>query len=726
MFTRTVRTRLRRAAMLGLAVTALVVWDLHTNLAQTLFVGPALSQTGDDPLQMQGLPILRPGTLTLGEGRPTVAVAASIDDLPQPASIDAELSFAQVDAIVRRALDLDRSARSIRDVIDADDWVVIKVNSVTNRGRLDQKSSGSGYFFGNFEHPGQITDLRVVKSVIAYLIEHVGPRRITIAEGGAESPRRGERGFPDGLQDDAWSVTYPEFDDLSYIGILEHFGGLGVATEVDTSDLNYAPYRLEPVPGGAIQRLGVTRLQYEGAQFGFHVAGTGSFRDVGYHMPEPILDADKVISMPAMKTTIYGTTLAIKNYVGTLASAAYGDGTSKREHYQNNPEHGYVDLFSYNPPAYTVIEGFWGTEGDGPQWGRNVNHNVVVASADPLAAEAIANVTMGFNPLDLEALYLAAAKGYGTLDPQRIRVVGRAPESVQRNFTKSRGGGRNGFFYGRGIRRWLVAGPFDGNDIAIEHLPGEAELRPQEGGAAGAGAWVRAEHLGYTAERLDLGQINGTEIGKSNYAFTLVHSARDQEGFLWLGFDEHLKVWLNGETVFAKATNTAFALAGHKVPIRLRRGENRLLFKVGNRAGATYLAAHVVDLDGDRLPGIQFALPGEGVTAVTSNQTAAAPESHALLGNYPNPFNPTTHLRFAVAGPAALRIDVYDVAGQRVRQLVSGTAAAGEHEVVWDGRDDSGVNVASGIYWAVMEAWGTAGPGAAGVARQAHAMALIR
>lgn len=136
-----------------------------------------------------------------------------------------------------------------------------------------------------------------------------------------------------------------------------------------------------------MQRLGVQRLNYPGAQFGFHEEGTGSFRTEGYFMPEPILDADKVISIAAMKTTIYGTTLGIKNYVGTLASGAYGDGTSKRQHYQNNPEHGYVDLFSYNPAAYTLLEGFWSTEGDGPQTGQNLQHNVVVAGGDPLATK---------------------------------------------------------------------------------------------------------------------------------------------------------------------------------------------------------------------------------------------------------------------------------------------------------------------------------------------------
>ena len=375
------KRKLANSALL-LLIGALIGWDIYAHQAQTFFVGTAGSvQQAQEPLQVEGLPLLRPGTLTLGEGHPTVAVATSSDsELAAPVALNASLSFAQVDAIVRRALDLDQSERSIRVVVEPSDWVVVKVNIVTNRG-----NPTSAYYHNGIEHPGQITDLRVVKSVINYLIEQVGPRRITIAEGGAESPRKGEPGFPTNAEEDGWSATYPEFDDLSYIKMLEEFATLGVSTVVDTSDLNYAPFRLAPVPGGTIQRLGVTRLRYPGAQFGFHIEGTGSFRKEGYFMPEPILDADKVISIAAMKTTIYGTTLGIKNYVGTLASGAYGDGTSKRQHYQNNPEHGYVDLFSYNPAAYTVIEGFWGTEGDGPQWGQNVQHNVVVAGGDPVA-----------------------------------------------------------------------------------------------------------------------------------------------------------------------------------------------------------------------------------------------------------------------------------------------------------------------------------------------------
>jgi len=695
------KRKLANSALL-LLIGALIGWDIYAHQAQTFFVGTAGSvQQAQEPLQIEGLPLLRPGTLTLGEGHPTVAVATSSDsELATPAALNASLSFAQVDAIVRRALDLDQSERSIRAVVEPSDWVVVKVNIVTNRG-----NPSSAYYHNGIEHPGQITDLRVVKSVISYLIEQVGPRRITIAEGGAESPRKGEPGFPTNAEEDGWSATYPEFDDLSYIKMLEKFATMGISTVVDTSDLNYAPFRLAPVPGGAIQRLGVTRLRYPGAQFGFHVEGTGSFRKEGYFMPEPILDADKVISIAAMKTTIYGTTLGIKNYVGTLASEAYGDGTSKRQHYQNNPEHGYVDLFAYNPAAYTVIEGFWGTEGDGPQWGQNVQHNVVVAGGDPLATEAVANVVMGFNPLDLEHLYLAATKGFGTFDLNRIQVEGRAPASVQRNFVKSRGGSRQGAFYGRGIRRWLVAGPFpNSSDIGSEPLPNEAQLYPREGEPAGDVVWTQVEHLGYTAEILPLGDLNGRGRDIANYAFTLVRAQQTQEGFLWLSYDGTAKVWLNGEVIYEDTSRRNFRLADLHVPIRLVQGENRLLFKIGSSAGNTMLAAHVVDQDGDRLPGIEFLLPGEIFTAVEESAVSQPlPEAPALLENYPNPFNPITRIRFALpqAGPA--KLDIYNAAGQWICTLVEGDVASGYHEVMWDARNASGFNVASGTYFAVLK-----------------------
>jgi hypothetical protein len=74
------------------------------------------------------------------------------------------------------------------------------------------------------------------------------------------------------------------------------------------------------------------------------------------------------------------------------------------------------------------------------------------------------------------------------------------------------------------------------------------------------------------------------------------------------------------------------------------------------------------------------------------------PIAFSLHQNVPNPFNPRTTLRFSVPEASAVRLAVYDVNGRMVRTLISGERAAGMHEVTWDGTDDVGRAVASGVY----------------------------
>ena len=76
----------------------------------------------------------------------------------------------------------------------------------------------------------------------------------------------------------------------------------------------------------------------------------------------------------------------------------------------------------------------------------------------------------------------------------------------------------------------------------------------------------------------------------------------------------------------------------------------------------------------------------------------ATPARFALGQNRPNPFNPTTTVRFSLAVGAATRLTIFDVSGRAVRSLVNGVLPAGEHAILWDGRDDVGRSVPSGIY----------------------------
>ncbi len=81
----------------------------------------------------------------------------------------------------------------------------------------------------------------------------------------------------------------------------------------------------------------------------------------------------------------------------------------------------------------------------------------------------------------------------------------------------------------------------------------------------------------------------------------------------------------------------------------------------------------------------------------------ARPETFTLFQNHPNPFNPQTTIRYAVgadAGASAVvRLRVFNLRGQLVRVLVDASEASGRKSVLWDGRDDFGHEVASGLYF---------------------------
>lgn len=76
-----------------------------------------------------------------------------------------------------------------------------------------------------------------------------------------------------------------------------------------------------------------------------------------------------------------------------------------------------------------------------------------------------------------------------------------------------------------------------------------------------------------------------------------------------------------------------------------------------------------------------------------------APRPTALLANVPNPFNPSTRLRFRLERAGDARLGLFDARGRQVRSFEITGLAAGEHEVVWDGRDDAGGVQASGVYY---------------------------
>ena len=70
-----------------------------------------------------------------------------------------------------------------------------------------------------------------------------------------------------------------------------------------------------------------------------------------------------------------------------------------------------------------------------------------------------------------------------------------------------------------------------------------------------------------------------------------------------------------------------------------------------------------------------------------------------LLGNYPNPFNPETTIKYNLQNNADVTLEIYNIKGQLVRTLVNNSQEAGSHNIVWNGKDSNGNSVSSGIYF---------------------------
>jgi len=70
----------------------------------------------------------------------------------------------------------------------------------------------------------------------------------------------------------------------------------------------------------------------------------------------------------------------------------------------------------------------------------------------------------------------------------------------------------------------------------------------------------------------------------------------------------------------------------------------------------------------------------------------------ALLPNRPNPFNPRTTLHYRVARTSRIVLEIFDSRGRRVRTLDQGVRSGGDHTTIWDGRNEQGHGLASGVY----------------------------
>jgi len=184
---------------------------------------------------------------------------------------------------------------------------------------------------------------------------------------------------------------------------------------------------------------------------------------------------------------------------------------------------------------------------------------------------------------------------------------------------------------------------------------------------------------------------NATLIDNPTYVFPVSHV-----------IDVHKQQLLGGTIHQAEATLptdlSALVAAG---PFALGPGES---------VRVAFVLAYGATVD-DFLAGVAAAEAGAGaITAVepgVPGEDLPAAGAARLAQNHPNPFNPSTEIRFSLPRAGTAELAVYDLFGRRVRTLVQGELAAGPHAVRWDGRDEAGERLPSGMYLYRLLADGT-------------------
>ena len=103
--------------------------------------------------------------------------------------------------------------------------------------------------------------------------------------------------------------------------------------------------------------------------------------------------------------------------------------------------------------------------------------------------------------------------------------------------------------------------------------------------------------------------------------------------------------------------------------------------------------------------GMLFAGTADGVwredspTSVGDGLSPKLPDSYRLAQNYPNPFNPATIIEYSLPTRAFVTIEIFNVIGQRVRTLLDEPKSPGTYLVEWNGKDDMGSSLSTGVYF---------------------------
>ncbi|MEW5922677.1 MAG: two-component regulator propeller domain-containing protein [Candidatus Zixiibacteriota bacterium] len=199
---------------------------------------------------------------------------------------------------------------------------------------------------------------------------------------------------------------------------------------------------------------------------------------------------------------------------------------------------------------------------------------------------------------------------------------------------------------------------------------------------------------------------------------------QDPSGYFWLGTDSGLNRFdgVSDWTTFTEADGLApgavtavavdslgYIWAGHAwtnafdVWLSVFDGAVWVTYDRYNGVGSN---ADVTDITVDTAGMVWISTFGDGLTSfehessdAPDDNRSSLPASFNLLQNFPNPFNASTKISYALSRRAHVTISIYNVLGRNIMELVDAVIEPGEHAVIWDGNDFSGNPASSGIYF---------------------------
>ena len=621
-----------------------------------------------------------------------VSIVRSDDpELANPTPItNAEIDYPTIEDMVRKAVQL---AGGLHWMIHAGDMVLLKPNIV------DPEPPGSG----------EVTDVRVIKALIK-IIDEISPGNIEIVVGEA-SPREMDYELPYS------SRTSPYWQKLWDVA--------GYQDLLTDSYLDSINFRLSNLNGSPPESPWDDLILVE-----LTGGGEASPQQGQYYIHKDVINADVFITVPVMKIHDPGITVSLKNQIGIAPSTKYGFSKNKgvpQDNYQTKLTHTserpkywvqkeIVDLCNLAQIKFSVVDAIACLETkksairDGDIITNLVRMNMIVAGTDPVAVDHICTRLMDMNPDDMEQITLAEMVGLGTNNPDNIEIVGADLESTKRRFKKSKA---NQGDFGQGIRTWLLKGPYsiDGisNPIDYEFVDNEVGIIA----SPGENQW--SEAIYFTDDRLDLMDYYGLQSGDKavSYSFCYFDAPRDQQAELWIGSDEALKIYINGEEVYRYAATRSFGdkkLVSEKIITSIKAGENTLLVKSLQKYGRYDFCLNICepesnpDYDGNRVWGLKFRNSSTTDVADRDVSNILNVQTYKLESCYPNPFNSSTQIRFTLSHPENVNLSIYNCIGEKVKIICDSHLAGGKYNYTWNGTDEVGKDIATGVYFIKLRA----------------------